>query len=66
MRDQILITSQLLVARASSKFDHSRAKNTRASSTISLKSRRADVGASGLIVRRKGVDMLPIASSAKG
>ena len=35
-------------------------------STIPLKSRRADVEASGLIVRRKGVDMLPVASSVKG
>ena len=34
--------------------------------TIPLKSRSPDVGASGLIVRRKGVDMLPIASSVKG
>ena len=50
-REQNLITRQLLIAHASS--------------TIPLKSRRADVEASGLIVRRKGVDMLPIASSVK-
>ena len=36
------------------------------SSTIPLKSRRADVEASGLIVRWKGVDMLWVASSVKG
>ena len=64
--EQNLITRQLLVARASSKFDHSRAKNTRVSSTIPLKSRRADVEASGLIVRWKEVDMLWVASSVKG
>ena len=66
VRHRNLITRQLLVARASSKFDHSRAKNTRASSTIPLKSRRADVEASGLIVRRKRGDTLSIASSVKG
>ena len=38
----------------------------RSEPTIPLKSRSPDVGASGLIVRRKGVDMLPIASSVKG
>jgi len=52
VRHRNLITRQLLVARASSNFP--------------LKSRRADVEASGLIVRRKGVDMHPIASSVKG
>ena len=52
VREQNLITRQLVVARASS--------------TIPLKSRKADVGASGLIVRWKGVDMLPVASSGKG
>ena len=31
-----------------------------------LKSRSPDVEASGLIVRRKGVDMRPVASSGKG
>ena len=51
-REQNLITRQLPVARASS--------------TIPLKSRRADVEVSGLIVRWKGVDMHPIASSVKG
>ena len=34
--------------------------------TIPLKSRSPDVKVSGLIVRRKGVDMLPVASSVKG
>ena len=38
----------------------------RSEPTIPLKRRSLDVGASGLIVRRKGVDMLPIASSVKG
>ena len=52
MREQNLITHQLVVARVSS--------------TIPLKSRRADVEASGLIVRWKEVDMLWIASSVKG
>ena len=51
-REQNLITRELLIARASS--------------TIPLKSRKADVGASGLIVRWKGVDMLWVASSVKG
>ena len=51
-REQNLITRQLVVARASS--------------TIPLKSRRADVEASGLIVRWKEVDMLWVASSVKG
>ena len=51
-REQNLITGQLIVARASS--------------TILLKSRSFDVGTDGLIVRRKGVDMLPVASSVKG
>ena len=51
-REQNLITRQLPVARASS--------------TIPLKSRSPDVEASGLIVRWKGVDMLPVASSGKG
>ena len=36
------------------------------SSTIPRKSRRADVGASGLIVRWKEVDMLWVVSSGKG
>ena len=34
--------------------------------TIPLKSRSPDVKVSGLIVRRKGVDMLPVSSSVKG
>ena len=34
--------------------------------TIPLKSRSLDVGVSGLIIRQKGVDMLPIASSVRG
>ena len=38
----------------------------RSEPTIPLKSRSPDVEASGLIVRRKGVDMLPVASSVKG
>ena len=50
--EQNLITRQLVVAHVSS--------------TIPLKSRRADVGASGLIIRWKGVDLLLIASSVKG
>ena len=37
-----------------------------ASSTIPFKSRSPDVGADGLIVRRKGGDTLSIASSVKG
>ena len=53
-REQNLITSQLFVARASSKFDHSRA-------TILLKSRSSEIEASGLIIRRKGTDLLLIA-----
>ena len=38
----------------------------RSEPTIPLKSRSPDVKVSGLIVRRKGVDMLPVASSVKG
>ena len=38
----------------------------RSEPTIPLKSRSPDVGASGLIVRRKRVDMLPIASNVRG
>ena len=38
----------------------------RSEPTIPLKSRSLDVGVSGLIIRQKGVDMLPIASSVKG
>ena len=38
----------------------------RSEPTIPLKSRSHDVKVSGLIVRRKGVDMLPVASSVKG
>ena len=38
----------------------------RSEPTIPLKSRSPDVGVSGLIIRRKGVDMLPVASSGKG
>ena len=34
--------------------------------TIPLKSRSLDVGVSRLIIRWKGVDMLPVASSGKG
>ena len=46
-REQNLITRQLPVARASS--------------TIPFKSRSSEVEASGLIIRQKGVDLLPIA-----
>ena len=38
----------------------------RSEPTIPLKSRSLDVGVSGLIIRQKGVDMLPVASSVKG
>ena len=51
-REQNLITRQLILAHASS--------------TIPPKSRSPDVGASGLRIRRKGVDMRPVASSVKG
>ena len=38
----------------------------RSEPTIPLKSRSHDVGVSRLIIRWKGVDMLPIASSVRG
>ena len=38
----------------------------RSEPTIPLKSRSLDVGVSRLIIRWKGVDMLPVASSGKG
>ena len=61
-----MITRQLIVARASSKFDTRQLLVARASSTILLKSRSSEVEASGLIIRRKGVEMLSTASSVKG
>ena len=58
-RDQILFTrDRILMTRKQDEAG--------ASSTIPLKSRRADVEASGLIVRWKEVDMLWVASSVKG
>ena len=62
----VVIRSEVVGIRSEPIGIRSEVVGIRSEPTIPLKSRSPDVEASRLIIRQKGVDMLPIASSVKG